>query len=209
MFTPSPPLCSITRLNLLLAVFPPADGCFFASSEKETFSMESEAIILSFPMFMRVLEVRKIAPKEAKYSITKDNETEGVSYHGEGRVQQHDTQLWFLPAQASDSGKYTCTYRWASKLSLPRFTFYNVSFPLTWIHTHFSRNATYCVTGTITLQVYTSASVDTKNLSYPISASLGGNLKFSCPDLSEFNHTDGQIEWYKVRGKHSLLHLNL
>ncbi|XP_074551388.1 interleukin-1 receptor type 2-like [Halichoeres trimaculatus] len=146
-----------------------ADGCFFASSEVEMFSMEGEAMILSFPIFMRVLEVRKIAPKAATYSITKDSETEGVLFHGEGRVQQHDKQLWFLPAQASDSGEYTCTYR----------------------------NSTYCVMGTIKLHVYKSDSVDMSNLSYPISASLGQNLKFSCPNLSEFNQTQELIEWYK------------
>lgn len=82
------------------------------SPELEIFRVEGEAIILSFPMFERVLEVRKIAPPEAKYVITKDNGTEGMArYQGEGRVQQRNKQLWFLPAEAADSGEYTCTHR--------------------------------------------------------------------------------------------------
>lgn len=87
------------------------DGCYLVSPEVEIFRVEGEAIILSFPIFIRVLEVRNIAPPAAKYIITKDNGTDGVSYQGEGRVQQSNKQLWFLPAEASDSGEYICTYR--------------------------------------------------------------------------------------------------
>ncbi|CAJ1079100.1 interleukin-1 receptor type 2 [Xyrichtys novacula] len=152
-----------------LPPLPLEDGCYVASEEVMIFRVEGEAIILSFPMFMSVLKVRKIAPRTAKYFITKHNGTDGVAYPGEGRVQQHDKQLWFLPAQASDSGEYTCTYR----------------------------NETYCVKGTITLHVFTLSSVDLEKLSYPIFATVGKDLRYSCPDLSDFNRTDGLIEWYK------------
>ena len=98
----------------MLLWFPPADGCFLATEgEVDVFVLEGEAIILSCPIFDRVLEVRNIAPPNANYIITKDNGTEGVSFQGEGRVQQRDKQLRFLPAQASDSGLYICTYRYA------------------------------------------------------------------------------------------------
>lgn len=89
----------------------PADGCDLVDREVNLLRVENEAIILSFPMFESVLKVYNIAPPTAKYIITKDNGTEGATYQGEGRVQQRDNQLWFLPAQASDSGKYICTYR--------------------------------------------------------------------------------------------------
>lgn len=94
-----------------MSVVSPADGCYLASSEVEIFRVEDEAVIISFPMFERVLEVRNIAPPRAKYIITKDNGTEAVAYQYEGRVQQSNKQLWFLPAKASDSGEYICTYR--------------------------------------------------------------------------------------------------
>nr|AQR55702.1 IL-1RII [Miichthys miiuy] len=152
-----------------LPPLPMKDGCYLVSPEVEIFRVEGEAIILSFPVFVRVLEVRKIAPPAAKFIITKDNGTDSVSYQGEGRVQQNNKQLWFLPAKASDSGEYICTYR----------------------------NETYCVTGSITLHVYESSSVDIEKLSYPISATVGENVKFRCPSLSDFNKTDRLIEWCK------------
>ncbi|XP_044071541.1 interleukin-1 receptor type 2 isoform X2 [Siniperca chuatsi] len=152
-----------------LPPLPMKGGCHLVSPEVKIFRVEGEAIILSFPMFMRVLKVRNIAPPTAKYLISKDNGTEGVIYQGEGRVQQHNKQLWFLPAQASDSGKYICTYR----------------------------NETYCVSGSIMLRVYESTSVDMEKLSYPVSATVGENLTLNCPCLSDFNKTERLIEWYK------------
>lgn len=96
-------------------MFSPADGCHQGATEVTIVRVEGEAIILSFPMFERVLEVRNIAPQTAKYLITKENGTEGAAvaatYQGKGRVQQRNNQLWFLPALARDSGEYTCTYR--------------------------------------------------------------------------------------------------
>lgn len=75
------------------------------------FRVEGDAVILSFPLFTSVLRARKIAPPTAEYLITKDNGTQSTDDQGAGRVQQQSNQLWFLPALASDSGEYTCTYR--------------------------------------------------------------------------------------------------
>lgn len=111
-----------------MSVVSPADGCYLASSEVEIFRVEDEAVILSFPMFHRVLKVRKIASPTAKYIITKDNGTEGIPSQGGGRVRQSNKQLWFLPAKASDTGEYICTYRYAFKhlvhLKLPLSPFF-------------------------------------------------------------------------------------
>ncbi|XP_026233195.1 interleukin-1 receptor type 2 isoform X2 [Anabas testudineus] len=152
-----------------LPPLPMKGGCYHVFSEIEIFRVEGEAVILAFPMFERVLEVRNIAPPTANYLITKGNGTEAVAYQGEGRIQQRNKQLWFLPAQASDSGEYTCTYR----------------------------NETYCITGSITLHVYKSSYANMEKVSYPISATVGENLIFGCPSLSNFNKTDRLIEWHK------------
>ncbi|XP_071337408.1 interleukin-1 receptor type 2 isoform X2 [Trachinotus anak] len=152
-----------------LPTLPLKDGCYLVSPEVDIFRVEGEAVILSFPMFKGALKVRNIAPPAATYLITKDNGTEREAYEGAGRVQQHDTQLWFLPAQASDSGEYICTYR----------------------------NETYCVTGSIRLHVYESGSPDMRKVHYPISATVGEKLMYRCPSLSHFNKTDRLIEWYK------------
>ncbi|XP_028250368.1 interleukin-1 receptor type 2-like [Parambassis ranga] len=152
-----------------LPPLPMKDGCYLVSPEVEIFRVESEAVILYFPMFMRVLETRNIALPSAQYLITKNNGTEVTTYQGEGRVQQRNKQLWFLPAHASDSGEYTCTYR----------------------------NETYCITGSIELYVYESSAADMEKLSYPVFTQVGEELDLRCPSLSYFNKTDRQIEWYK------------
>ncbi|XP_030614567.1 interleukin-1 receptor type 2-like [Archocentrus centrarchus] len=145
------------------------DGCYLVDPEVNIFRVEGEAVILSFPIFTRVLEVRKIALPVAEYLITKDIGAEGTSDQGVGRVQQQNNQLWFLPALASDSGEYTCTYR----------------------------NETYCITGSITLHVYEPTSVDMKTLPYSATATVGKKFKLGCPSLRNFNKTDSLIEWYK------------
>lgn len=89
----------------------PADGCYLVNPEVGIFRVGGEAVILSFPMFERVLEVRRIAPPSASFVVAKGNGSDGVSYQGDGRVQQRNKQLWFLPAEASDSGEYVCSYR--------------------------------------------------------------------------------------------------
>ncbi|XP_047226032.1 interleukin-1 receptor type 2 [Girardinichthys multiradiatus] len=153
----------------LLPPLPMEDGCYRVSPEVEIFRVEGEAVILHFPMFMRVLQVRKVAQLPAKYLITKNNRTDQPTYRNGGRVQQQGKELWFLPARPSDSGEYTCTYR----------------------------NATYCVTGSITLHVYESSSVDIEKLSYPWPAFVGEKVEFNCPSLDCFNKTHRPIAWYK------------
>lgn len=86
-----------------------------ASSEVELFRVEGEAVILSFPMFSRVLQVRKIAPSWANYTISKGNGSQSAADGDKERVLQSNKQLWFLPVKASDSGEYTCIYRYALK----------------------------------------------------------------------------------------------
>lgn len=163
-----------------LPPLPVTDGCFVASAELQMFREEKEAVVLAFPMFQRVLQVRRIASPTAQYLITRSNGTQGVAYGGEGRVQQHDRQLWLLPALAADSGEYSCTFR----------------------------NETYCITGSITLVVYKSSSVDVEKLSYPIPVTLGEELRIDCPALGHFNHTE-QVEWYKDSGPGVLRHTGL
>ncbi|XP_034741341.1 interleukin-1 receptor type 2 isoform X2 [Etheostoma cragini] len=152
-----------------LPPLPMKEGCYFVYPEVNILRLEGEAIILSFSMFESVLKVRKIAPPTATFLITKDNGTEGLAFQGDGRVQQRNKQLWILPAQASDSGKYICTYR----------------------------NETYCVTGSITLQVYKSSSVDMEKMIHPYQAMVGESLNLSCPSLDDFNNTDRLVEWHK------------
>lgn len=192
-------------------VFLPTDGCFVASSEVELFRVEGEAVILSFPMFSRVLQVRKIAPSSAKYTISKGNGSKPAADEDEGRLLQNNKQLWFLPAKASDSGEYTCTYRCAWKP--PRHLLWRQqqrNMPLGWSFLQFvSRNETYCVTGSIQLHVYEPLAADMEKLSFPIRATVGEKLTFKCPSISNFNSTQRLIEWSKVRGstcQHQLRH---
>ncbi|XP_028993181.1 interleukin-1 receptor type 2 [Betta splendens] len=151
-----------------LPPLPMKGGCYHVFSELDVYKVEDEAVILAFPIFESVLEVRNIAPPTASYIITKANGTEAASHQAEGRVQQHNRQLWFLPVQVSDAGEYICTYR----------------------------NETYCVTGSITLHVYKSSSVDVDMVSYSISATVGENLTCECPSLHNFNRT--LIKWHKT-----------
>ncbi|XP_030283319.1 interleukin-1 receptor type 2 [Sparus aurata] len=152
-----------------LPPLPMKDGCFLVSPELGLFRVEGEAVILSFPMFKRVLQVRNLAPLTAKYIISKVNGTEGVVHQDGARVRQRNQQLWFLPANTSDSGEYICTYR----------------------------NETYCVTGSIKVQVYEATSVDMKKLSYPIRAMVGElNVPLRCP-IEDFKKPDSVIKWYK------------
>uniref|UniRef100_H2LZH8 Ig-like domain-containing protein n=1 Tax=Oryzias latipes TaxID=8090 RepID=H2LZH8_ORYLA len=152
-----------------LPPLPIKDGCHQVDPEVGIFRKEGEAVILHFPIFSGVLKARKILPPAAKFVISKKNGTDAVTYEAEGRVQQHATQLWFLPAQASDSGEYSCTYR----------------------------NETYCVTGSITLSVFDSGSVDMAKLSYPWTATEGEELTIFCPALGSFNKSNTLIEWFK------------
>ncbi|XP_038160094.1 interleukin-1 receptor type 2 isoform X2 [Cyprinodon tularosa] len=165
---PQPPVYCVHGARLLPPL-PMKDGCYQESPEVEVFRVEGEAVILQFPIFMRGLQVRKIAPPLEKYLISRNNGSDQLRYQSDGRVQQQGKELWFLPAQPSDSGEYTCTYR----------------------------NETYCVTGSITLHVYESSSVDIEKLSYPWPALVGETVEFNCPSLESFNQTGRPIQWYK------------
>ncbi|KAK7905095.1 hypothetical protein WMY93_017702 [Mugilogobius chulae] len=100
------------------------------------------------------------------------NNTNSSSPSTEGRVLQQGAQLWLLPAQESDSGLYTCTYR----------------------------TETVCVRGRLTLQVYSSPTEHMDKLKYSISVSEGENLSFRCPSLGVFNRTETHVHWNKVSG---------
>lgn len=149
-----------------------ADGCFLGPTEVEIFRVEGDAVILSFPLLERALQLRKIVPPSRDFVISKDGGTEAVANQHQGRILQVDKQLRLLPAKASDSGKYSCTYR----------------------------NETYCVTGSIRLLVYQADSVDIDKLSYPYSALLGHSKSIMCPSLEDFNKTEGLIRWDKNSG---------
>ncbi|KAM8857182.1 interleukin-1 receptor type 2-like isoform 1-T1 [Synchiropus picturatus] len=149
----------------ILPPLPLNDGCYQVESELELFRVESEPMILSFPIFQRVLEVRKIAPRTAKYLIVRANSS-AESEHA-GRVQRHDQQLWLLPALASDSGVYTCTYR----------------------------NESYCITGNITVYVYQTASASVDKLLYPIRVMVGDEQTLKCPSVGPFNRTERSTQW--------------
>lgn len=74
--------------------------------------VEGDAVILSFPMLERALQLRKIAPPSQDFIISKDGGMEAVATQHQGRILQVDKKLRLLPAKASDSGEYSCTYRW-------------------------------------------------------------------------------------------------
>ncbi|KAM8854873.1 interleukin-1 receptor type 2-like isoform 2-T2 [Spinachia spinachia] len=148
---------------------PTADGCYLASSEINLLREEGEPIILSFPFFEGELERLHVAPPAARCLITRGNGTEGGTYQGEGRVQQRHNQLWFLPAQAEDSGEYLCTYR----------------------------NARCCVRASIRLQVYRSGSAARQSFSFPVGALVGEHLRLPCPSVKDFPGTRGPVEWRK------------
>ncbi|XP_034042303.1 interleukin-1 receptor type 2 [Thalassophryne amazonica] len=152
-----------------LPPLPMQEGCFVVTPEVGIFRVEGEAVILAFPIFHRVLDVRNISPPTAVFLINKANGSAVGASEDEGRVQQHDRQLWLLPAKASDSGEYTCMYR----------------------------NETYCVSGSITLHVFESTSVNMDKLLYPITAAAGEKLTFKCPSVGYFNITEQHVEWFK------------
>ncbi|XP_077393694.1 interleukin-1 receptor type 2-like [Festucalex cinctus] len=154
-----------------LPQMPVKDGCFAVAPELDLFRLESEAVTVSFPAFRRALQVRDIAPPDAAFRIAKGNRThdggDGIADDGEGRVRRLGADLWLLPAQPSDSGEYTCTFR----------------------------NATYCIRGSVTLRVYAASAADMDKLSYEHDATLGENVTLKCPVKKHFSHT--HVQWFK------------
>lgn len=154
---------------------PMEDGCLVASPEVPLFRVEGDAVILSFPFLHSDLRERRMSLTGATVLISKTNETNGTyspAPETGGRVLQRGGQLWLLPALESDSGQYTCTYR----------------------------TETLCVRGDLTLQVYSSRSVDMDKLSFGINLFEGQPLSFRCPSLGVFNRTETHIHWDKVSG---------
>ncbi|KAL6100367.1 il1r2 [Pungitius sinensis] len=136
---------------------PTADGCYLASPEVNLLRKEGEPVVLSFPFFENELERLHVAPPGARCLITGGNGTEGGAYQGEGRVQQRQNQLWFLPARAEDSGEYLCTYR----------------------------NASCCVRASIRLQVHRDPPAEQSF--FPVGAVVGEHLRLPCPSMKDFN----------------------
>ncbi|KAJ0005797.1 hypothetical protein NQD34_015691 [Periophthalmus magnuspinnatus] len=177
-----------------LPPLPMEDGCLVVSPEVKLFRVEGEAVILSFPFFHSVLKAHRMSLSGASVLISKVNHTKNSAHNTtynpapkdtnssahnmtsspvrdtEGRVLQQGAQLWLLPAQESDSGQYTCTYR----------------------------SERFCVRGRLNLQVYSSPSMHIDKLRYSIRVSEGESLFFRCPSLSVFNHTETHIHWDKV-----------
>ncbi|XP_061142202.1 interleukin-1 receptor type 2 isoform X1 [Syngnathus typhle] len=139
-------------------------GCLTVAPELELFHLEREAVSVSFPIFLRALHVRHITPPDAAFRIAKGNLTHDGD---EGRVRRLGLDLWLLPAQPSDSGEYTCTFR----------------------------NATYCIRGSVTLRVYAKSAVDVDNLSFEYDAMLGENVTLNCPIRKHYSHT--HVQWFK------------
>ncbi|XP_049584600.1 interleukin-1 receptor type 2 isoform X2 [Syngnathus scovelli] len=145
-----------------LPSLPMKDGCLTVAPELELFHLEREAVSVSCPIFLRALHVRHITPSDANFRIAKGNFT-----HDEDRVRRINLDLWLLPAQPSDSGEYTCTFR----------------------------NATYCIRGSVTLRVYAKSAVDVDNLSFEYDAMLGENVTLNCPIRKHYSHTP--VQWLK------------
>ncbi|XP_068458201.1 interleukin-1 receptor type 2 [Clinocottus analis] len=147
----------------------PPEGCHRALPEPSVLRVAGEAVILSFTMLESELQGRGLPA--AKCLIARDDgaveAVEGGAYRGEGRVRQRDNQLWLLPAQAADSGNYTCTYR----------------------------NGSSCVSGSIRLRVFESRSARLQLLAYQIPLLVGERLRLRCPSLSGFNDTERLTQW--------------
>ncbi|XP_072300105.1 interleukin-1 receptor type 2 [Eucyclogobius newberryi] len=163
-----------------LPPLPVQDGCLVMSPEVELFRVEGEAVILSFPFLHNVLKDRRMSLSGASILVSKSsntnssahNNTNSSAHNTEGRILQQGAQLWLLPAQESDSGQYSCTYR----------------------------TETFCARGRLTLQVYSSPFAHMDKLRYAISVSEGESLSFRCPSLSVFNRTETRVHWDKVSG---------
>ncbi|XP_018595383.1 interleukin-1 receptor type 2 [Scleropages formosus] len=159
---------------LLLACFtsktaplslPVTENCLQVS-EIEEFHLQGEAVVLSCPKAERVVLKNRLL------------HTPGYTQHfagaamrpldTNGRVRDRGRRLWFLPAQTSDTGNYTCVFR----------------------------NRTFCIAGIISLQVYERKGPHLDMISYPNFVFPGHTGLVVCPNLKEYNRT-GNLQWFK------------
>ena len=87
------------------------------SEELDQFRVQGEAVVLGFPGLVGYLTKRNHLTTSGGYSflIVKGNGATGPEEEEEAeekRVLQREQNLWLLPARLSDSGEYTCIYRW-------------------------------------------------------------------------------------------------
>ncbi|MFT7818176.1 interleukin-1 receptor type 2 [Arapaima gigas] len=146
----------------------PTTGKCLQVWELEEFHLQGEAVVLSCPMAQRVV---------LKYRL---QHTSGYTHHfasdtmmplaldSDGRVRNHSHHLWFLPAQTTDTGNYSCVFR----------------------------NSTFCIAGTISLQVYERKGPHLDVISYFNTAFPGHMGMVVCPNLRDYNST-GNLQWFK------------
>ncbi|KAJ8409881.1 hypothetical protein AAFF_G00209220 [Aldrovandia affinis] len=145
-------------------------GCLQLSPEVPEFRLQGDAVVLRCGFLESYLQMQRFSLTEGNtIHFLRDygNGTE-VSVHTEDRVREQRHQLWFLPAQAADSGTYSCVFR----------------------------NASYCCATTIALQVYETRQPHLDAISYPMFAYHGQKGKIRCYHLKEFS-ISGNLQWYK------------
>ncbi|XP_048834545.1 interleukin-1 receptor type 2 [Brienomyrus brachyistius] len=153
--------------SLKMPQMPMRGGCFQVS-EIEEFRLQGEAVVLRCPKMESLLVKRGLlhAIGHTYHFIGADMET--LLPNDTGRVRTQDHHLWFLPARTTDTGNYTCIFR----------------------------NASYCLAGTISLQVYQNKDPHLDVISYPYQAFPGHTGMIVCPNVNEFNRT-GNLQWFK------------
>lgn len=157
-----------------MSKIPMRGGCYRLSAEVSEFRLQDEAVVLRCDYLESFLHRQGFSQSEGAMSFLRVDDAgreEPIPAEESVRVkeQQRQRRLWFLPAQAADSGTYSCVFR----------------------------NASYCCASTITLRVYKTrqpGSLDA--ISYPKFALPGQNMKLSCHHINEFNIT-GSLKWYK------------
>ncbi|KAJ8349928.1 hypothetical protein SKAU_G00250580 [Synaphobranchus kaupii] len=168
-------LTLVLSINMVVASrmskIPMRGGCFRLSSEVPELHLQGEAVVLRCVFLERYLSRQGFSQNEGAMSFLRVVDTgsgESIPIEERVRVKEQRRRLWFLPAQARDSGTYSCEYR----------------------------NASYCCASTIALQVYDARQPHLDMISYPMSAPHGQNMKLSCHHIKEFN-ISGNLTWYK------------